>query len=321
MYAGSVLFNTGASHGNYVGQSILDRFDGLVYEPVSHWVVLGDGTSRVHLTQAVTLDIALYDDDSNLIAPISTQLYVMPDLVDQIIIGLPEILGNYYDFFISILERARERQPAVRVQRLYQLYRECRDELCRPEPRQKLLKSFSNQARVIGSWYSRHKQRIQKDRTHTTTFQTNPDGTSLSVIHSATYGSALDDDTIETLCEMVQMFKDFPIGEIIDAWSKPIDDCPEETETPDPLAFDDDVLHYMKTSHDDARREYLELLETQVTPEMRDKVPRAMDILTTPQAFDTFSPTAWNGLKVPPISFNIIGDMPASMQLELSCTK
>ena len=45
------------------------------------------------------------------------------------------------------------------------------------------------------------------------------------------------DDSVEQLCQIVQDLKDFPIGEIIDAWSNQIEECPKEMETPDPLAF------------------------------------------------------------------------------------
>ena len=309
-------------------------------EPCSHWVKLGDGTTQVHITQYVTLDVSLYDDEGNCCEPISTELYVMPDLGEEIIIGLREILGNYYDFFTTVLERARSRQPAVRVARLQQLYERGKEHLCAVavdragtnssqtnssrtdssgtnqtgvQPNRKLLKAYAKEARAIGSWYSKHKWRVLSDRQHTETLQTNGDGTTFSILSSPTYGTAYGDNSVETLCEIVQSFMDFPVGQIMPPWSQPTEECPEEIETPDPLAFGPDVLHYMETSVEEARQEYLDLLEKQITPEMRQAQPRVMEIMTSPAAMETFAPSAWNGLKIPPVTFDVIPGMPAAM--------
>ena len=313
VYVPKALLDTGANHGNYIGRSLVDRFDNIDIEPCTHHVRLGDGQTLMHITECVTLDVALYDDEGSLLSPIATEFYIMPDLGDEIIVGLPEILGNYYDIFTSILERARARQPKVRIERLFQLYDLCKEELCKPEPKRSLLKSYSNEAKAIKSWYEKHKYRVQHDPRSTTTTSTTPQGVSFEIQHSAVYGSALVDDRIEQLSELVQDLKNFPINEILDAWSKPIDTCPEEDDTPDPLAFGEDVLHYMEVPVEEARQEYFQLLETQVTPEMRADQPRVMDILTSPAALATFSPSAWNGLKIPPVSFEVSSAMPASM--------
>ena len=55
----------------------------------------------------------------------------MPSLGKQIIIGLPDLLGNYFDYFTTILEKARLRKPAVRLERLQQLYGLCTMEIHR----------------------------------------------------------------------------------------------------------------------------------------------------------------------------------------------
>ena len=63
-------------------------------------------------------------------------------------------------------------------------------------------------------------------------------------------------------------------GAIIPPWSKPIEDlAPEETETPDPTSFPDDILAYLSTTHDDALHLYREDLTTHVTKEMLDSCP------------------------------------------------
>ena len=312
----SALLDTGASSGNYVGGSLADRLVGAVRESCHHPVKLGDGKTKVILTECITAAVRMYDDQGKLTEPIETEFYVMPDLGDSIIIGLPDILGNFYDIFTTILENARQRQPAVRVERLYQLYNKCKDELCSPEPSRKKLKAYGNEARAIGSWYSRHKTRIKQDRKHTQTEHVSRDGTIYSILHSAKFGTAYAGDSIETLAEIVQELKDFPIGEILDAWSQPFEECPEERDTPDPYSIDEALLNFMEMPVEESRAEYLELLETHVSPELRAAVPRVMDILKSPAAMECFAPSSWKGLQVNPVKFDLIPGMPNSVQVK-----
>ena len=314
VYVSKALLDTGAEEANYMGGLLADRFYGEIErEPCRHPVRLGDGKTIVTCTEIVTVDVALYASDGSLQAPISTSFYVMPALGDQIIIGLPEILGNYYEIFTSILEEARANRPKARLDRLAQLYDRCKEQLCSEQPNMRLLKAYGNEAKAIGSWYAKHKHRVLSDPKVTKSLTSDETGTSREVAHSATYGSVLVSDSVEEMCAVIEDLKNFPMGAVLDAWSKPIQNCPEEDETPDPLAFGPDVLHYMETSVEDARKEYLDLIETQVTPEMRAAQPRVVDILTSPAALETFSPSQWNGLKIPPVSFEVKGDMPSSM--------
>ena len=177
----------------------------------------------------------------------------------------------------------------------------------------KQLKIYGEEARHIGSWYSKHKFRILSDIRHTETYTTNSSGTTHAMVSSPTHGTAFMDDSVEQLCQIVQDLKDFPIGEIIEAWTNPGEECPEEMETPDPLAFGEEILHYMEMTNDEARDEYYSLLDTHISPAMRKAVPRVIDIMTSPAALETFAPSEWNGLKIKPIEFNIIPGMPTSM--------
>ena len=314
VYVNRALLDTGASSGSYVGQELVDRFPGLHIEPCSHKVRLGDNKTEVHITQSVILDVALYDGELKLWEYVATEFYVMPNLGAEIIIGLPDILGNYYEFFIDILETARRGQRAEGLERLKQIYGLCADQIYRPNPNFRKLKDYAAEARRIGSSYAKHKQRI-KNGVHTEVFQER-NGEAFSLLCSKRYGTAFADNRVEHLVEVVQDLRDFPIGEILDAWSLTPEVCPEEEETPDPVAMGEDVLRYMEMSNEDARAEYLELLEKQISPEMRAAVPRVMDIMTSPAALETFSPSAWNGLKVPPINFETAPGMPTSMPVK-----
>ena len=75
--------------------------------------------------------LLFYDDDGHLCDPIATEFYIMPSLGKEIINGLPDLLGNYFEYFTTILERARLRKPAVRLESLQQLSL-CREILCTP---------------------------------------------------------------------------------------------------------------------------------------------------------------------------------------------
>ena len=313
IHISNALLDTGASDGNYAGSAVADRFDDIEREPCNHRVRLGDGKTMVQCTEMITLDVSLYAPDGSLQAPISTVFYIMPSLGDRIIIGLPDILGNSYDYFTTILEDARNRRPKQRVERLSQLYGLCKDQLCSATPNQKLLKNYGHEAKAIGSWYTKLKHRVLHDPKVVMTLTTNSEGINRETAHSAKFGTVLVGNSIEDLCTIIEDLKDFPIGEILDAWENPQEFCPEEEETPDPLAMGPDILGFMETPIDVARQEYLDLIETQVTPEMRKDQPRVYDILTSPAALETFSPSSWDGLKIPPVSFDIIGNMPTSM--------
>ena len=313
IHISNALLDTGASMGNYAGSAIAERFNDIEREPCFHRVQLGDGKTVVQCTEMITLDVSLYAPDGTLQAPISTVFYIMPALGERLIIGLPEILGNFYDYFTTILEDARNRRPKARIERVSQLYGLCKDQLCSPTPNKKLLKSYSNEARAIGSWYSKLKHRVLHDPKVVKTLTTSSDGINRETAHSAKYGTVLVSNAIEELCALVEDLKNFPIDTILDAWSNPPEVCPEEEDTPDPLAMGPDILNFMEMPVEEARQEYFDLIDKQVTPEMLAAQPRVYDILTSPAALETFSPSSWDGLKIPPVNFDIIGNMPSSM--------
>ena len=313
VYVAKTLLDTGATD-SYIGQALVERFTGVPLEPCSHTVKLGDNKTHVHITQYVTLEVALYDDNLELCEPIFTDFYVMPTLGEELIIGLPEILGNYYEYFTGVLERARREASPQRVQHLHQIYNLCREELCKPCPNRRKLRSYASEASRIRSWYTKHKERNKNDKHEVVT--SSGDGNSYSMLHSKKFGSVFEDDRVEDLASIIQEFRDFPAGTTVDPWSFAPEICPEEEETPDPLSFNEDILRYMEMTNDEARAEYLDLLSKQISPEMRAAVPRVMDIMTSPAALETFSPSSWNGLKVPAINFDTAPGMPSSMRVK-----
>lgn len=101
----------------------------------------------------------------------------------------------------------------------------------------------------------------------------------------------------------------------MDTWSEPPDiSCPELDETPDPLSFSDDVLHFMEVSHDEALLEYNALLASHVSPDMASACPQLTELLQSSLAKDVFVPQSWNGMKVEPVSFTTKPGLPTRMK-------
>ena len=212
VYVRESLMDSGASDGNYAGEAIADRFDDIEREPCCHQVRLGDGRTMVTCTEMITLDVSLYMPDGSLQFPISTVFYVMPALGDRIIIGLPEILGNFYDIFTTILADARAQRSKPRLERLAQLYDSCKEELCKERPNKGRLKDNGNEARAIKSWYSNLKHRVLNDPKVVRTLTTTSDGFSRETAKSDKLGSVVLGNAVEELCEIIEDLKNFPIA-------------------------------------------------------------------------------------------------------------
>jgi hypothetical protein len=72
--------------------------------PCSHTARLGDGEKVLHVTEMAVLNLQVYNDDGELVPAVQLAFYIVPTLQREIIIGLPDILDNYFDFFVTILQ-------------------------------------------------------------------------------------------------------------------------------------------------------------------------------------------------------------------------
>jgi hypothetical protein len=108
---------------------------------------------------------------------------------------------------------------------------------------------------------------------------------------------------------------ELPRGAISSPWAQcPDEVAPEELECPDPLAFGEDVLRFMELSIQEARKEYLDLLPSRISPEMLSAVPQVLEFLRGPESESVFTPSAWEGIKVPAATFNVRGDLPKRLK-------
>lgn len=317
-YIGKLTLDSGANKSNYVGESYLNRLPGIRRNPCHHYACLGDGKTRVYARGTVWLEVALYDDSHRLTDPVWIECHVLPGLGDQIIIGLPEILGNFYDFFITALSNARqalESQRHVGAARLHDLTVLTQEEVGKPKPSVKKLKLIAREAKSIGSAYQSHKRRIMSDSTNRTILTDGKDG-SIEVLSSDKYGHCFKDNRVEdTVCDLQLIASDpfFHQGVLTPPWTKPPEVCPEEEETPDALAYGEGVLEYLEMSVDEARKNYLEMLEEHVSEEMRKECPEIMDLLSSELAMEVFVPSEWKGLDIPPLVFSVKPGLPERM--------
>ena len=79
------------------------------------------------------------------------------------------------------------------------------------------------------------------------------DGSSVQVLYHPS-GTVYVDDNIEQRYELLTSLLLSPEpGQTIPPWSRPIDTvAPEESDTPDPTSFPDDILTYLTTTNDEA---------------------------------------------------------------------
>ena len=108
-------YDTGASNGNYIGVQALQRLKGyedLQYEPCRHTVRLGDGKSTVSCYKTVMLTVHAIDDYDQELEGVTVEFFVMESMGDEIIIGLLDIVGSFYDYFADLLAKAAGRNYA-----------------------------------------------------------------------------------------------------------------------------------------------------------------------------------------------------------------
>ena len=317
-YLPKVTLDTGASSGNYIGRKVIQRLPNIAVESCKHSVRLGDGKTQLNLTECVHLDLQLYTNCGTLTEPIYTSFFIVDTLGNEAIIGLPDLLGDYFEHLTAILEASTQTQlPRSALERVLtefqRLFLDFEQELDTRFPNHTRLKGLVEQARRKGSTYRLSKQRIQDDINTRRVLTSDNNGGTVAYLWSPNYGACYEDDRIENVVQSMECLQDFPLaapGELIYPWSKPAELCPEELETPDPLSFNEDILTFMELSVEDSRKEYYDLLTTHITPEMLDAIPETLELLKSRNALDTFAPAAWNGLKIPPATLTLKGDLP-----------
>ena len=320
-YLPKCTLDTGASHGNYIGKAALKGLEFVKIIPCRHSARLGDGQTFLSIDKCAELEVQLYRSDQTLTDPITTRLYVVDSLGEEMIIGLQDLLGNYFEFFAEVIEEQAEKVMPSRhsneaMHFFQRLFLDFEEELSRANPSNRRLKDLVVQARKKGSSYRNAKERIVKDKA-SAHFLVFDKGTTTEFIHSEKYGWCYSDDRVLAAIKAIEEAREFKLplpGEFLEPWTLPPEDCPEESETPDPVSISEDVLHFMEMSVEDSRREYLELIDTEHVPmAMREAAPEVLEVLRSPLAQSVFAPAAWDGMKVAPVQLVVKGELPHRM--------
>ena len=108
--AGTCMLDTGALQASYVRQEVLDRSPQLrsLQRPCTIDVLLGDDAdaTKVSVSRYVPLTVRIPDAKGGLHEAHSVWLLVMPTLAVDVIIGLPHLVRNFPQCFISHLMSA-----------------------------------------------------------------------------------------------------------------------------------------------------------------------------------------------------------------------
>ena len=238
------------------------------------------------------------------------------------IIGLQDLLGNFFEIFAEVIEEAAEKVMPSRhaneaMQVFQRLFLDFEEELAKERPSNQRLKQLVVQARKKGSSYRNAKERILKDRACGRVLACDKDGRTTELMRSEKYGWCYVDDRVEAAVKSMEACRELRAclpGELLEPWALPPEECPEESETPDPLSVSEDVLRFMEVSVEESREEYLKMLDGEHIPAaMRQAAPGIMELLRSPLAMERFAPSKWEGMKVPPVQLIVKGELPARM--------
>jgi hypothetical protein len=317
-YVSKCTLDTGANRGNYIGREALSLIQFPRMFPCRHSARLGDGKTYVTINEGVELGVQIYKDDGTLSETVEASFFVVETLGEEMIIGLQDLLGSFFDIFAEVLESAANRRlPSAEVDdtlKFFQrLFLDLQTEVEKPFPSTSRLKQLVKQARKKGSSYRNAKERIRHDKRAERIILNDGQGSTQACLVSQKYGWCFEGDCIEEAVHSLEAgfnAKEPAAGEILKPWTNVMELCPEEELTPDPLSISEDVLHFMEVSVEEARSEYLELLDSHVSAEMKKACPKVMSLLQSKQAQEVFAPSRWDGMKVPEVDATIIGELP-----------
>ena len=235
--------------------------------PTNRVVRLGDSRSLpVHLEVPLTLAIP---DSLGHIHAHNLYYSVLDVLSHDAIIGLVDLIGPYYDLFEDSISSSRKLADSSSLINHIDDISTAVNAITASVPTSA---SFDPQTLALQKQeYHNRKMSICASSFTTVDSLALQDGSSVQVLFHPTQGTVYADNSIEHRYDLLTSILVTPIaGQTIPPWSRPIDTiAPEESATPDPTSFPDDILTYLTTTHDEAKESYLADLDTHVTPEMK----------------------------------------------------
>ena len=306
------LLDTGAQGSNFISRQLFDSLPETVTNlsrPIDRIVRLGDARF-LSIQLEVPLTISVFDSTDNNHQHL-LWYSVLDDLSHDIIIGLIDLIGPFYDLFADSIVTARQllitndlgtnltkATKTINQLRLKQNHHE--------------IECATRKLRKCNEDYVQRKNTICTSATTDIHLLALEDGTITNVLTHPRLGHAFADNRVETQYDMLTALLCSPDpGDILQPWSKPIDSlAPEELSTPGPTSFPDDILTYLTTTPQEARAAYDADLITHVTPGILAACPAIMDLLQSELAYDVFVPHTWKGIDMSPIHLDVKPGIP-----------
>ena len=318
--------DTGASSANYIGLAALQAwniFPQLTIEACNHTVKLGDGKT-ISIKQKITLTVIPIDDHGMDQDPIVTEFFIIDTMGDELIIGLPSLLSEYYDYFSSIIAKAAHKSILQRhdgaeevIDFLDDICDRLEDELYSKEPNHTKLNKLVKKARAMMVKYNKVKDDVSQDPERVTHSVVDETGYVTNYVVSTSGVTIANDRTEHVANDMehrVQTFQNHPVGTILPPFDHNDIPCPEDLSTPDPLPVSADIIHYMETTVQDAKLQYQEELLSHISAEMQEACPEVIRLMRSKLAEERFAPTTWNGLQhVTPITLELKTPLPTRL--------
>ena len=307
------LLDTGAQGSNFISNTLYMSLPNTHRETtraIDRVVRLGDAR-HLSVQLEVLLQTSIYDSKG---VPHSHQLWysVLDNLSHDLIIGLVDLIGPYYDLF----------EDAVLTSRNLSATKELGSHLTSLTDEVQSVASHTTNSQhhqnTVDSISAHHRQYTDRKRSICTSPSTTvqlialQDGSSTDLLLHPTYGPVYADNRVENYYVTLSSLLNAPApGAILPPWSQPIDSiAPEETDTPDPTSFPDDILAYLTSTPEEARLVYLTDLQTHVTDDMKTACPDIMLLLRSQIALDVFVPSTWTGILMEPYHLEVKPGMP-----------
>lgn len=306
------LLDTGAQGSNFISRRLYLRLPSqatVSTRLIDRIVRLGDAR-HLAIRKEVCLSVVFFDSTGT--AHIHPLWYsVLDDLSHDLIIGLIDLIGPYYDLFADAVLLSRQHSTrCTDVPQLDAITSAVQSLATQRTPKEVLRIARSLYCHI--GRYNHRKTAICASAWTNVIHSASQDGSVAEILSHPRYGAVFADNRMETRHAILSTLIAAPTpGTILPPWSMPLDDvAPEEYFTPDPTSFPDDILTYLSTSPEEARATYITDLETHVTPAIREACPAIMDLLTSSLALDVFVPTTWTGIDMPPYHLEIKPGLP-----------
>jgi RNase H-like domain found in reverse transcriptase len=306
------LPDTGAQGSNFISREVYERLPSSLTDlsrSIDRVVRLGDARS-ISIQLEVPLRVGIIDSTNN-IHQHALWYSVLDVLSHDIIIGLVDLIGPFYELFADSVTTSRQLSLTsdlgthlvdltVTVQTLHS-----------ERNPQDIVRATHSLQQQNATYLDRKSRMCNSTKTHIQLLALQ-DGTTADVLTHPRLGHVFADNRVEARYDILAALLSSPSpGDIIQPWSKPIDSlAAEELETPDPSSFPDDILNYLTTTVDEARAIYIADLNTHVTPAIRSACPAIMELLQSDLAYDVFVPSTWKGIDMPPYHLSVKPGMP-----------